>query len=94
MAKTYNPPVVDRPGTGVLFFRYNEAGSKRPNLMGAANIDGFQYEIAAWEKTSKAGKAYVYLMLKRVEPADAAELPTHEFKKNWNSFRNGKPRAE
>lgn len=87
MKAPYKKPTAERPQTGVLFFHYQDASSQQWTLTGVANIEGFQYEIEAFEKTSKAGKAYLHLYFKRVQPEDAADHAPAEFKPNWRSFR-------
>lgn len=59
-----NKPIECKPGTGVLFHR--KAEGNRPTLSGACNIDGVDYEVAGWERTSKAGKEYISLTIRPV----------------------------
>lgn len=55
-------PLENKPGMGVLFWR--KADGNRPTLSGGVNIDGQEYEIAGWNRTSKAGKEYISLTIK------------------------------
>ena len=79
--KTY-----DNTNTGALFIRENEEGSKRPSITGRISVgknvvkqlvdalsEGNEcfIEVAGWEKTSKAGKPFVSVVIKGPEDADA-----------------------
>jgi hypothetical protein len=61
-------PLENKPGWGVLFHR--EASGNRPTLQGGVNIDGTEYELAGWQRTSKGGTEYISLSIK---PARGAQ---------------------
>jgi hypothetical protein len=50
----------DNTNTGAAFLKDN-ANPKAPKYAGPLNVDGKDYEISIWEKTSKAGKAFLSL---------------------------------
>lgn len=66
-------PLENKPGMGVLFHR--KADGNRPTLSGGCNIDGTEYEIAGWERTSKAGKEYISLSIKPAQREEARWQP-------------------
>lgn len=59
-----NKPLENRPNSGVLFMR--QAQGNQPNMKGGINIDGVEYELAAWNKTAKnSGRAYISLKISK-----------------------------
>lgn len=54
-------------GTGMLFRNEGKKEDKHPDAKGAIKIDGVEYDIASWSRTSKNGNAYRYLVVKRKE---------------------------
>lgn len=59
-----NEPLSNKPGQGILFLR--QATGNQPNMKGGVNIDGVEYELAAWNKTAKkTGRAYISLKIQR-----------------------------
>ena len=55
---------ANEPGKGVLFRnRFKEENEKRPDFVGSLNVEGVDYELAAWQNTSKNGVKYLSLRL-------------------------------
>jgi uncharacterized protein (DUF736 family) len=52
-------PLTVDPGRIVLFRERNKSNDKAPDLRGACNIDGIQYEIALWQREAKSGVKYL-----------------------------------
>ncbi len=52
-------PLTVDVGRIVLFKERNKSNEKAPDLKGACNIDGVQYEIALWQRESKTGVKYL-----------------------------------
>jgi hypothetical protein len=52
-------PLNVDPGRIVLFKERNKSNEKGPDLRGACNIDGIQYEVSIWERESKRGVPYL-----------------------------------
>lgn len=49
----------NKQNTGFLFPNKNKKADNHPDARGTINVEGKEYEIAAWTKTSeKAGKFY------------------------------------
>jgi hypothetical protein len=57
-------PLENKPGQGVLFHR--KAEGNRPTLSGGVNVNGQEYELAGWQRTSKAGVEYISLVIRPV----------------------------
>jgi uncharacterized protein (DUF736 family) len=49
---------------GALFKNDDKESDKHPDYKGSCEIDGRQYWLSAWIKTSKAGKKYMSLSFK------------------------------
>lgn len=66
----------DNTNSGALFKNPYKTEEKHPHYTGKTNIEGKEYEVAAWVKTSKAGKQYMSLSYQLVtndnKPAEAA----------------------
>ena len=50
----------DDTNKGVLFHNQKES-DKHPDMKGKINIEGKEYELAAWRNQSKSGKPYMSL---------------------------------
>jgi len=57
----------DNTNSGAAF-RKDNANPKAPQYSGPLNVNGKEYEISIWEKTSKAGKPF--LSIKIGEPRE------------------------
>jgi uncharacterized protein (DUF736 family) len=68
----------DNTNTGALF-QAPQANDKQPNYKGTINVEGKEYSIAGWVKTSQKGVQF--LSLKVSEP----------FKKEENNNKSGLP---
>jgi uncharacterized protein (DUF736 family) len=70
-------PLTVDPGRVVLFREHNKSNEKAPDLKGACNIDGVQYEVAIWERESKRGVPYLSGVIKpaRDQVANAQRTP-------------------
>ena len=62
----------DNTNRGVLFANKDRQGDQ-PNARGNINIDGVEYWLSAWTKTSKSGERYQSLSVKRKEERQAAQ---------------------
>ncbi len=52
------------PGRGVMFHVREKRNDRAPDLEGVCNLDGKLVRIAAWERTSKTGTAFLSLSVK------------------------------
>lgn len=77
----------DNTNTGALFANKDRKTDKHPNARGTLNVDGVEYWISAWTKTSKAGEKYQRLAIQpkeqqaeepiatQIDDFDDAEIP-------------------
>ena len=76
-------PEYDNTNTGAAFYKDN-ANPKAPKWSGPLNVNGVDYEVSIWEKTSKAGKDF--LSLKVAAP--------YKKKEGWTAPRKNTPVIE
>lgn len=67
----------DNTNSGVLFKNETD-NEKAPMYKGKINVDGKEYELAAWLREAKSGKGK-FLSLKVQEPRQKAEKKTATF---------------
>lgn len=53
----------DDTNRGVLFFEENKKSDNHPDLTGKLNVEGKDYRIASWQKTSKTGSKFYSLAI-------------------------------
>jgi uncharacterized protein (DUF736 family) len=64
----------DNTNTGALFKNDKKTSEKAPDYKGTINVDGVDYWLSSWLKTSKQGDKYMSLS---VQPKEApAKAPT------------------
>jgi hypothetical protein len=73
----------DNTNSGALFANADRKTDKHPNARGTLNVDGVEYWISAWTKTSKKGDKYQSLSVQRKDqqeqkPADSAGGPLND----------------
>jgi len=49
----------DNTNTGALFKNDKKVSEKHPDYKGTANVDGTEYWVSAWIKTSKSGQSFM-----------------------------------
>lgn len=54
----------DNTNRGVLFRNENKKSEKHPDMGGNLNVEGVEYYIDGWTKTSKNGKKFLSLSIK------------------------------
>jgi uncharacterized protein (DUF736 family) len=59
-----------RNNNGVLFKNDRKEEDRHPDYKGKAMVDGKNYELAAWVKTSKSGNKFMSLSFKPSEKQD------------------------
>lgn len=57
----------DNTNRGALFANKDRQSDNHPNATGTLNVDGREYWISAWTKTSKAGDKYQSISVKPKE---------------------------
>jgi hypothetical protein len=53
----------DNEGRGVLFVNDRKANDRQPDYKGKIQLDGIEYELAGWLRTSKAGNQFISVSL-------------------------------
>lgn len=73
----------DNTNRGALFKNERKTeGDKKPEYTGSLNVDGVEFFLDAWLKTSSAGKKFMSVSVKRKDnqpaaaPAPAARAPS------------------
>lgn len=70
----------DDTNSGALFSNERKETEKHPDYTGAINVDGHDYWLSAWRKTSKNGKPFLSIAVKRkdgaVRDSRADRVPT------------------
>ena len=64
----------DNTNRGSLFRNDKKEKDSHPDYTGSINVDGADYWLSAWIKTSKAGKKYFSLSVK-LKDAPAGHVP-------------------
>jgi hypothetical protein len=72
-----------RDMSGSLFRNDKRESENQPNLKGSAMIDGAEYWVSAWTKTSKTGEKWVSLAFTPKE-ARAEKVETTPALDNWD----------
>lgn len=68
----------DNTNRGVLFDEEEVKSDSHPIKTGKLNVEGKEYRIAAWEKTSKTGSTFLSLAIS--EPKEASRSGYEKFK--------------
>jgi len=55
--------IQEKDFTGVLFPEKNKKGEASPDVSGTIRVEGKQYRIAGWKKTSRNGGAFYSLAI-------------------------------
>jgi hypothetical protein len=66
------PAYETKDNSGTMFVNDRKASDKHPDRTGSAVIDGTEYWVSGWLKTSKDGKPYLSLAFK---PKDTDTKP-------------------
>jgi|688.fasta_scaffold370196_4 uncharacterized protein (DUF736 family) len=53
----------DQTNRGVLFVKKNKKNEKQPDYDGNINVDGKDYALAGWKKTSQKGATFLSLKI-------------------------------
>lgn len=71
----------DDTNRGALFSKSNKPSDTHPDYTGNLNVEGVDYWVSGWKKTSKAGDTYLSLSVtKKIEKQDqiVTDLPDGE----------------
>jgi uncharacterized protein (DUF736 family) len=78
----------DNTNRGSLFKNEKKEEEKHPDMTGSINIDGTEYWISGWKKTSKAGSGFISLSVRpKAEQTRQSSQPTKKAKEDdWADF--------
>lgn len=62
-------PDYDDTNRGALFRNDKKQSEKHPDYRGSVNVDGVEYWVSSWIKTSKRGEKFMSLSFTAKEPA-------------------------
>jgi hypothetical protein len=71
----------DNTNTGALFKNDKKESQNHPDYKGSINVEGVEYWVSSWIKTSKAGSKFMSLSLKAKEqaaPEPVRQKPRHD----------------
>ena len=80
----------NKPGQGVMFPNDQQGNPARPTWRGSVNINGKEYEISAWDKTSGRGNRYLSLDVR--EPRPMQQQAPYQQAPQQNAPRQQAPR--
>ena len=66
----------DNTNTGAMFKRDKEGNENRPDYSGPINVDGTDWEVAAWIRESKAGNKYMSLKVSPPFNPEGSQKPS------------------
>ena len=71
----------DNTNRGSLFKNEKKEEEKHPDMNGSINVDGKDYWISGWKKTSKAGTGFISLSVRpKQEQSRQSSQPTKKSK--------------
>ena len=79
----------DSTNRGSLFKNDKKLEDKHPDMNGSINIDGTEYWISGWKKTSKAGSGFISLSVRpKQEQASKPSAPAKKAKEpdGWDDL--------
>jgi uncharacterized protein (DUF736 family) len=62
----------DDTNRGALFPADDKKTEKSPDFTGTLNVEGKEYRLSAWKKTSKAGKKFLSVSISEPQSKDGA----------------------
>lgn len=75
----------DNTNRGSLFKNEKKTEEKHPDMSGSININGTEYWISGWKKTSKAGTGFISLSVRpKQEQTRQVSQPTRKAKPQFD----------
>ena len=73
----------DNTSRGSLFRNDKKTDEKHPDMSGTLNVEGKEYWISGWKKTSKAGTGFISLSVRpKQEQASKPSVPAKKVKED------------
>ena len=78
----------DNTNRGSLFKNDKKTEDKHPDMSGTINIDGTEFWISGWKKTSKAGAGFISLSVRlKQDQASKPSVPAKKAKEDeWSDL--------
>ena len=78
----------DNTNRGSLFKNDKKTEEKHPDMSGTINIDGTEFWISGWKKTSKAGTGFISLSVRpKQDQASKPSVPAKKAKEDeWSDL--------
>ena len=77
----------DQTNRGSLFKNEKKEEAKRPDMNGTLNVNGTEYWISGWKKTSKAGTGFISLSIRpKQEQTRQVSQPTRKAKPEFDDL--------
>lgn len=76
----------DNTNRGALFTNERRTKDSHPGFTGKINVEGKEYWLSAWGKTSKAGKKFLSLSVNPVEETNTGPTSFDDFDDGDISF--------
>jgi hypothetical protein len=74
----------DQTNTGAVFFEKEVKSERHPNLTGKLNVEGKEYRVAMWEKTSRSGDQFYSIAISEPrEQREAVSDTKPSLKEQW-----------
>ena len=82
-----NQKILDPTNRGQLFKNDNQA-EKQPDMKGTLNVNGVEYWISGWKKTSKAGTGFISLSIrpKQEQTRQVSQATRKTTNDDWDDF--------
>lgn len=77
----------DNTNRGSLFKNEKKEDAKHPDMNGTLNVNGVEYWISGWKKTSKAGTGFISLSIRpKQEQTRQVSKPTTKAKPEFSDL--------
>ena len=63
----------DDTNRGVLFYELEKKSEKAPDFTGTVNVNGKEWRLAGWERTSKNGKNFISIAVSEPNPRETGQ---------------------
>ena len=78
----------DNTNRGAIYKNEKKEEAKHPDMSGTLNVNGTEYWISGWKKTSKAGTGFISLSIrpKQEQTRQVSQATRKTTGDDWNDF--------
>lgn len=87
-------PDYDNTNKGVLFNEEVKKSERSPDWTGKLDVEGKEYRIAAWERTTKTGTPILSLAISEPQERQADNAGATSLKEKWDNVQSSKPKQD